>query len=95
MSRDSYVDPVRFSTTGSKGSLNYYPETQKHFEDQYKMVRVKSVWLIKKSRSNDGFQRWHRDFYLSTKIVTTIVVNVGVFDIVWSDDSCDDSTSSS
>jgi hypothetical protein len=66
-----------------------------YFEDQYKMVRVKSVWLIKKNRTNDGFQRWHRDFYLSTKIVTTIVVNVGVFDIVWSDDSSDDSTSSS
>jgi hypothetical protein len=66
-----------------------------YFEDHYKMVRVKSVWLIKKNRSNDGFQRWHRDFYLSTNIVATIVVNVGVFDIVWSDDSCDDSTSSS
>jgi hypothetical protein len=24
LSRDSYVDPVRFSTPGSKGSLNWY-----------------------------------------------------------------------
>jgi hypothetical protein len=28
-------------------------------------------------RENDGFQPWHRDFYLGTEVTTTIVVNVG------------------
>ena len=77
---------------GTFREIEHMKKLVMYFEDQYETVRVKSVWLIKKNKSNDGFQRWHRDFYLSTKIVTTIVVNVGVFDIVWSDDSSDDST---
>jgi len=41
-------------------------------------LQVKSVWIIKKTRDNDGFQGWHRDFYLKTDVITTIVVNVGM-----------------
>ena len=33
--------------------------------------------MIEKSKENDGFQGWHRDFYLGTEVTTTIVVNVG------------------
>ncbi len=31
-----------------------------------------------KSKHNNGFQRWHKDFQLGTKITTTIIVNIGV-----------------
>ena len=48
------------------------------FETSYRHLRVNSVWLIKKSKDNGGFQSWHRDFFLSTDIIATIVVNVGV-----------------
>jgi hypothetical protein len=37
-----------------------------------------SVWLIKKSKDNGGFQSWHRYFFLRTDIIAMIVVNVGV-----------------
>jgi hypothetical protein len=36
---------------------------------------VDSVWLIKKTKQDDGFQEWHPD--TKTKITKTIVVNVG------------------
>jgi hypothetical protein len=52
-------------------------ELVKYFEDKYTHLKVRSVWIIEKSRENDGFQRWHRDFYLGTEVTTTIVVNVG------------------
>ena len=48
------------------------------FETSYSHLRVNSVWLIKKSKENGGFQSWHRDFFLGTDIIATIVVNVGV-----------------
>ena len=50
----------------------------KVFEATYRHLRVNSVWLIKKSKENGGFQSWHRDFFLGTDIIATIVVNVGV-----------------
>ncbi len=52
-------------------------ELVKYLEDKYTHLEVRSVWIIKKSRENDGFQCWHRDFYLGTEVTTTIVVNVG------------------
>jgi hypothetical protein len=52
-------------------------ELVKYFEDKYTHLKVRIVWIIEKSRENDGFQGWHRDFYLSTEVTTTIVVNVG------------------
>ena len=33
--------------------------------------------MIEKTKENNGFQGWHRDFYLGTEVTTTIVVNVG------------------
>ncbi len=51
-------------------------ELVNYFEDKYTHLEVRSVWIIKKLRENNGFQCWHRDFYLGTE-VTTIVVNVG------------------
>ena len=50
------------------------------FENKFKHLRVDSVWLLKKTSSNDGFQGWHRDFALGKKITSTIVVNVGFFE---------------
>ncbi len=47
------------------------------FEEKFKHLRIDSVWLLKKTSSNDGFQGWRRDFALGQKITTTIVVNVG------------------
>jgi hypothetical protein len=52
-------------------------ELVKYFEDKYTHLNIGSVWIIEKSRENNGFQGWHRDFYLSTEVTTTIVVNVG------------------
>jgi hypothetical protein len=51
-------------------------ELVKYFEDNYTHLEVCSVRIIEKSRENDCFQRWHRDFYLGTEVTTTIVVNV-------------------
>ncbi len=52
-------------------------ELVKYFEDNYTHLKVRSVWIIEKSREDNGFQRWHRDLYLGTEVTTTIVVNVG------------------
>jgi hypothetical protein len=52
-------------------------ELAKYVEDKYTHLKVRCVWIIEKSRENDGFQGWHRDFYLSTEVTTTIVVDVG------------------
>jgi hypothetical protein len=51
-------------------------ELVKYFEDKYTHLKVRRVWIIEKSRENDGFQNWHRDFYLGTLVTTTIAVNV-------------------
>jgi hypothetical protein len=51
-------------------------ELVKYFEDKYTHLEVRSIWIIEKSRENNGFQHWHRDFYLGTEVTTTIVVNV-------------------
>jgi hypothetical protein len=48
-----------------------------YFQDKYTHLKVRSVWLIEKLRENNGFQGWHRDFYLGTEVTMTIVVNVG------------------
>jgi hypothetical protein len=51
------------------------------FESTNRHLRVNSFWLIKKTKDNGGFQKWHRDFYLDTNVIATIVVNVGVCDM--------------
>jgi hypothetical protein len=35
-------------------------ELVKYFEENYTHQEVRSVWMIEKSRENDGFQGWHR-----------------------------------
>ena len=55
----------------------FIAELVKYFEKEYTNLEVRSVWIIEKSRANDGFQSWHRDFYLGTEVTTTIAVNVG------------------
>ena len=49
------------------------------FKAKFPNLDVDSVWLLQKTRCEDGFQNWHRDFALGQKITTTIVVNVGSF----------------
>ncbi len=58
-------------------SVPLIAEIVKYFKDKYTHLEVHSVWIIEKLRTNDGFQCWHRDFYLGTDVTTTIVVNVG------------------
>ncbi len=52
-------------------------ELVKYFKDKYTHLEVRGVWIIEKLRANDGFQCWHRDFYLETDVTTTIVNNLG------------------
>jgi hypothetical protein len=59
------------------GSVQRIAELVQLFEDKYKHLAIHSVWLIEKSKENDGFQVWHRDFWLGHKVTLTIVVNVG------------------
>ncbi len=40
-------------------------------------LSVDLVWLLRKSIEGDGFQEWHKDFRLGSRITKTIVVNVG------------------
>ena len=48
-------------------------------EDRIGHITVDSVWLIKKTRADDGFQEWHQD--MKHNITTTVIINVGVVDI--------------
>lgn len=59
------------------GKLQRIADLVGYFEKKFSHVEVSSVWLIEKSGQDDGFQGWHRDFFLGTNITTTIVVNVG------------------
>jgi hypothetical protein len=54
-------------------------ELVRMFKAEFPHLDVDSVWLLQKTRCEDGFQTWHRDFALGQKITTTIVVNVGSF----------------
>jgi hypothetical protein len=46
------------------------------FDDKYKHLTIRSVWLIEKSKENNRFQVWLRDFWLGQEVTSTIVVNV-------------------
>ncbi len=35
------------------------------------------MWLLYKSKEGDGFQGWHKDFYMGGRIAKTFVINVG------------------
>ncbi len=34
------------------------------------------MWLLRISKEGDGFQGWHKDFYMGGQITKTIVINV-------------------
>jgi hypothetical protein len=59
------------------GSVQRIAELVQLFEDKYKHLAIRSVWLIEKSKENNRFQVWHRDFWLGHEVTSTIVVNVG------------------
>ena len=47
------------------------------FEIMLPYLSVDLVWLLRKSKEGDGFQGWHKDFFLGGHITKTIVVNLG------------------
>jgi hypothetical protein len=47
------------------------------FETVFPYLSVDMVWLLCKSKEGDGFQGWHKDFWLGQRITKTIVINVG------------------
>jgi hypothetical protein len=47
------------------------------FETMLPYLSVDLVWLLRKSKEGDGFQGWHKDFYMGEGITKTIVINVG------------------
>jgi hypothetical protein len=47
------------------------------FESMLPYLSVDLVWLLRKQKKGDGFQGWHQDFSLGSRITKTIVVNVG------------------
>ncbi len=47
------------------------------FESMLPDFSVNLVWLLRKSKDGDGFQGWHKDFYMGGRIPKTIVVNLG------------------
>jgi len=77
---DGPIDPAtnRHLQNDSFRSVPQMNALVKVFEETYTRLRVQSVWLIKKSKTNGGFQTWHRDFHLGPDITATIVVNLGV-----------------
>jgi hypothetical protein len=47
------------------------------FETLLPYLSVDLVWLLHNSKEGDGFQGWHKDFYMGGRITKTIVVNLG------------------
>jgi hypothetical protein len=47
------------------------------FETMLPYLSDNLVWLLHKSKEGDGFQGWHKDFYMGGQITKTIVINVG------------------
>jgi hypothetical protein len=46
------------------------------FETLLPYLSADLVWLLCKSKEGDGFQGWHKDFYLGGQITKIIVINV-------------------
>jgi hypothetical protein len=44
------------------------------FENMFPYLFVDMVWLLCKSKEDDGFQGWHKDFLLGQRITKTIVI---------------------
>jgi hypothetical protein len=72
-------DKTRHILSSQFDSVPRIRELVQMFEEKFPHLRIDSLWLLTKSSSNDGFQNWHRDFALGTKITTTTVVNVGSY----------------
>ena len=50
------------------------------FEEKYNSLSIDQVWLIHKSRSEEGFQKWHQEvpnLEGDRAILKTIAVNIG------------------
>ncbi len=45
------------------------------FKEIFPNITIDSVWLIQKSKEDEGFQKWRRDF--KHKITMIVVINVG------------------
>jgi hypothetical protein len=71
------VTKNRHILSANFGSTQRIVDLVQLFEDKYKHLAIHSVWIIEKSKENDGLQFWHRDFWLGLKVTLTIAVNVG------------------
>ena len=47
------------------------------FKPIYPNLEIGMVWLIRKSPSEEGFQRWHQDMESTLFYTNTIVINIG------------------
>ncbi len=47
------------------------------FESMLPYLSVNLVWLLRKSKEGDGFQGWHKDFYLGGRITNIIRAPLG------------------
>ncbi len=47
------------------------------FETLHPYLSIDLVWMLCKSKEGDGFQGWHKDFYMGGQITKTIAINVG------------------
>ncbi len=47
------------------------------FETMLSYLSANLVWLLCESKEGDGFQGWHKDFYMGERITKTIVVSLG------------------
>ena len=85
-SADKFPPATKFFGRIDKGKNRHILQDQIHqvpkieqlvfaFEEEVGDITVDSVWLIKKTREDDGFQEWHQD--MKHKLTKTIVVNVG------------------
>jgi hypothetical protein len=62
------------------GRVPHLARLVRAFEEKYNSLSIDQVWLICKSQSEEGFQRWHQDIPKlegERATVKTIVVNIG------------------
>ncbi len=75
--QDKDVDPVE-NCQILQDKFNKVPliqELMHQFQEIFCHLTITHVWLLRKSKSGDGFQGWHQDKF--TGITNTIVVNLG------------------
>ncbi len=75
--QDKDVDPVENRRIPQEkiDKVPLIQEIVNQFQDIFCHLTITQVWLLRKSKSGNGFQGWHQDKL--TGITNTIVVNLG------------------